>query len=304
MSEETPVIQETTPVVEQPKEFVYRYQPRDAAGNPLGGEQVVKYDGTPEDLGNKMADNNSRLIALNRDLNKKVRLSNSFVDTIPANAPRFDPSKYELKPEPLTAEERMQLVQDIQDPEKFDEVGRRFVRATVGDPDVLRTRIARIEQRLDRSNVHEEALAFRRSRPDYYPTNDNLQTLAAWIEKNQLDPIKENFELAYDTLKDVLETRPAPAPVSVQPVVPAQPVTPAQPVAPAQTAPVRPVSSGLTRSNGSDSGPVSNVGITRQELEKMTGDEYKKRLLHEKGFREKVEALDRAEAERRAATRR
>ena len=33
------------------------FQPTDERGNPLGGKQVVKYDGTPEDLGKKMAEN-------------------------------------------------------------------------------------------------------------------------------------------------------------------------------------------------------------------------------------------------------
>ena len=197
-----------------------------------------------------MAENNSRLIALNRKLNKDLRLSSSVKDTIPDTAPRFDESKYELKPEPLTAEERMQLVQDIQDPEKFEAAQQRLVRATIGDPNALRTRLARVEQRLDRTTVQEEALAFKRGCPDYFPSQNNLETLAAWMYKNNLDPIKENFQLAYDTLKDVLEVRPAP--VSVQPVVVTEPT-----VVPA---PVRPVSSGLTRSNASDSGPVASPG--------------------------------------------
>lgn len=294
---DTPIVQEPVagdPPVEAPKEYWYEFQPTDQNGNKLGGLQRIQYNGTPEDLGAKMADNNSRLIALNRELNKKVRLSTSFVDTIPDTAARFDPAKYDLKPEPLTAEEKLAIVQQIADPELFDKAAARIVRASVGDPEILRSRISRIEQRLDRSNVHDEALAFRRSRPDYYPTNDNLQTLAAWIEKNQLDPIKENFELAYDTLKDVLETRPA-APVSVQPPADPKPVPVADP---------RPPASGLTRNNSSDSGPITNIGITRQELDRMSGDEYKKRLLHEKGFREKVEALDRAEAERLRTARR
>lgn len=292
------VAQEPVAQPEAPKEFLFKYQPRDEAGNALGGEQVVKYDGTPEDLGNKMADNNSRLVALNRKLNKQVRLSSSFKEELPDTAKRFDASKYDLKPEPLTAEERIQLAQDIQDPEKFDSASQRLVRATIGDPDALRTRLARIEQQIDRTNVHEEAKAFLRERPDYFPTNDNLQTLAAWIEKNSLDPICENFVLAYDTLKDYLEQRPAPKP-AVQPVAP---------VAEVQPTPVRPVSSGLTRSVASDSGPVKNIGDEivwnnfkgYEAIERMPGDEYKKRLLREPGFKEKVAALDNARQQKRA----
>ena len=153
------------------------------------------------------------------------------------------------------------------------------------------------EQGLDRTTVQEEALAFKRGCPDYFPSQSNLETLAAWMYKNNLDPIKENFQLAYDTLKDVLEVRPAP--VSVQPVVTEPPVIPA---------PVRPVSSGLTRSNASDSGPVASPGSDivyeqwkgYEALERMPGDEYKKRLLREPGFKEKVQALDNARAQKRA----
>ena len=290
MSDET-IVQE--PVVEAPKEFVYKYQPRDPEnGQPIGGEQVIKYDGTPEDLGAKMADQNVKLIALNRKLNKQARLSASFPEEIPANAPRFDESKYMLQPEPLTAEERVQLSADLADPEKFDAASKRIVRATIGDPDALRTRLARIEQQQARVTVQEEAKAFMRERPDYFPCNENLTDIAAWIEKNQLDPVKENFMLAYDTLKDYLKTK---TPVSVQPV--AQPEVQPTPVATV----TRPVSSGLTRQVASDSGPVGipNNDAFRKELEKMTGDEYGRKYKHEKGFKDKVDALDREDAARR-----
>jgi hypothetical protein len=288
---ETIIVQEPAA---PPKEYRYEYQPQEN-GVALGGKQVIIYDGTPEDLGAKMAAQNEELIRLNRRLKKDLRLSSSTVDQIPDNISRFDESKYDLKPEPLTAEERIQLASDINDPEKFDAVSQRLVRAQIGDPNALRARLARVEQRIDRSTVQEEAIAFKNANPDYYPHPDNLQTLAAWIQKNNLDPVKENFQFAYDQLKEFMVQKPAPAPVVQKTDEPAPtPVPAAHPVA-------RPVSSGLTRSNGSDSGPAPSIGITRAEIDKMSGDEYKKRLLHEQGFRAKVEALDQAEAQRRQA---
>jgi hypothetical protein len=185
------------------------------------------------------------------------------------------------------------LASDINDPEKFDAVSQRLVRAQIGDPNALRARLARVEQRIDRSTVQEEAIAFKNANPDYYPHPDNLQTLAAWMEKNNLDPVKENFQYAFEQLKEFMVQKPAA--VIAAPIVTPEPVTPAPQPAP------RPVSSGLTRSNGSDSGPAPNIGITRAEIDKMSGDEYKRRLLKEAGFRDKVEALDRAEAQRRQA---
>src|ERR1700690_3962848 len=111
----------TEPIVVQelvaPVEHWYEYQPKEN-GVALGGLQRLKYDGTPEDLGAKMAAQNEELIKLNRRLKKDLRLSSSTVDQIPDNISRFDESKYDLKPEPLTAEERIQLASDINDPEK------------------------------------------------------------------------------------------------------------------------------------------------------------------------------------------
>lgn len=295
---ETPVVQDPQPVVvpDTPKEFRYEFQPTDENGASLGGKQVIVYDGTPEDLGKKMSAQNTELIRMSRKLKRDLHLSGATRDSIPETAKRFDASKYELKPEPLTAEERIQLAQDMQDPEKLDFVADRLVRSKIGDPDALRTRLARVEQQMDRSNVQEEAKAFMRQRPEYFPHPENLKTLAAWIEKYELDPIVENFVLAYDTLKEFLIPRPAPAPVSVQPE-PTPVATPTPAPAP------RPVSTGLTRSNASDSGPVTsdNMAAFRAEINRMPGDEYKKRFLHEKGFKEKVEAMDRADAERRQA---
>lgn len=270
MSEQTPV-QEPVVTPEPPKEFRYEFQPVDESGNPLGGKQVVVYNGTPEDLGNKMAENNSRLIALNRKLKKDLHLSGAVKDTIPESAPRFDESKYMLQAQPLTAEERMQLAADINDPEKFDAVSQRLVRATIGDPEALRTRLARLEQQQARVAVQEEAKAFMRDCPEYYPCQDNLTTIAAWIEKNNLDPIKENFQLAFSTLKEYLQQKPAPAPV-VQPAVSVQPE-------PQPTPAPRPVSSGLTRTHASDSGPAPKTGYTDAEINEMSGEEYRQKVL-------------------------
>src|SRR4029077_12496863 len=119
-----------------PKEFRYEYQPTEN-GQPLGGKQGIVYDGTPEDLGRKMADQNTELIKLNRRLNKDLRLGNIIQDEIPQGAARFDESKYQLVPEPLTADERIKLAGDIVDPERFDAAAQRIVRASIGDPDAL-----------------------------------------------------------------------------------------------------------------------------------------------------------------------
>ena len=256
------------PVV--PVEKTYTYQPADESGNNLGGPQVVKYDGTPEDLGKKMSEQNNELIKLNRKLKRDLRLGNIATEQIPENAPRFDESKFQLAPEPLTAEERIALASDISDPEKFDAAAQRIVRATIGDPTALRTRIARLEQQAAKSNAVEEATAFVRANPTYYPHDDNFKTLANWMIKNGLEPVLENYQLAFDTLKEFMIPRPQ-AVVAPVPTIDPPPIVPAPPV--------RPVSSGLTRSNGSDSGPAAKTGYSPAEIDKMTAAEYKTKVL-------------------------
>lgn len=260
------------PVV--PVEKTYTYQPVDENSNPLGGLQVVKYDGTPEDLGKKMSEQNNELIKLNRKLKRDLRLGNITKEEIPQDAPRFDESKFQLVPQPLTAEERIALASDISDPEKFDAAAQRIVRASIGDPEALRTRLARLEQKAAKSDALEEAQAFKNSNPDYYVCVENFQTMANWMVKNGLEPVKENFQLAYDTLKEYMT--PKPAAVVAAPIVhkTEETVTTGQP-----TTPARPVSSGLTRSNGSDTGPAPKTGYSPAEIDKMSAEEYRKLVL-------------------------
>lgn len=264
---EAAIVQDPVVAPEAPKEFWYEYQPN-VDGQALGGLQRLQYDGSPEDLGKKMSEQNNELIKLNRKLKKDLRLGNITAEAIPDTAPKFDESKFQLTPQPLTAEERIQLSADINDPEKFDAVSQRLIRASIGDPEVLRTRLARLEQQAAKSNALEEATAFRNANPDYFVCPDNFKTLANWIIKNGLEPVQENFQLAYDTLKEYMIQKPA---AVVAPVV--------APVVVVEPPPARPVSSGLTRSNGSDSGPAPKTGYSQAEIDKMSGDDYKRLVL-------------------------
>ena len=274
MTDQATVQDPVVPATEAPKEYRYEYQPTDN-GQPLGGKQVIIYDGTPEDLGNKMAVQNSELVKLNRRLNKDLRLSSATVDQIPDNIPRFDASQYELKPTPLTAEERIQLAQDVLDPEKVNQVGRRFVQAELGDPEVVRAKFSRMEEQLSRMIVEKEALAFLRGCKDYFPCEENLRTIYSWMVKNNLDPVHSNFQYAYDTLKEYLIARP-----QVEVSFPPERLDPQPlPAAPTTPAPVRPVSSGLTRSNGSDTGPAPKSGYSPAEIDKMSAEDYRKLVL-------------------------
>jgi hypothetical protein len=274
-----PVIEQSAPEAvvapEPPKEFIFRYQPKDENGSPLGGEQVIKA-ANPEEALQKMAAQNSELVKLNRRLNRDIRIGNVTKDELPESAQRFDPNKYDLSPVPMTADELVEVSRDIQDPENFGKAAARIVKSQIGDPEALRARLIRLEEDNARLKVKEEAESFVRSEPDYYPCSDNLAAIGNWMLKNNLDPIKENFKLAYDTLADVLVKRPV---VEVPKVVEPTPTPEVVAVQPTPAPAPRPVSSGLTRAQASDAGTPQKTGYTTAEIDKMSAEEYKAKIL-------------------------
>lgn len=287
----------------EPEEKVYKYQPRDEQGRPLGGEQVLKYK-TPEELAEKLTAQNVELVKLNRRLTRDLRLGNVPQDTIPQNIERYE-GDYEIKPKPLTAEERLQLVQDLSDPEKFDTVQERLIAAKIGDPANVVRALNEIKEENGLLKAEKAISDFLAETPEYYKCEENRNTLCNWMVKNNLKPIKENFKYAYTTLKEqgiLLD-----APVSA-PAVPVPPAPAASEPSPAPAAPRPNLPPAITRGNASDAAPVVSEGDQiewtytdpagnkkvfkgRQALDKMPGDEYRKRMRDPK-FRELVDKLD------------
>jgi hypothetical protein len=282
MSESTPItepIQEVKEVPPEPKEFRYEYQPTDEHGNNLGAPQVIIAT-SPEEALKKMGEQNSQLIRLNRKLNRDVRLGTVFQENIPAEAPRSRSGQYEFKPEPLTAEERLQISQDLVDPEKCEAASARLVRSQIGDPAQLLNSLSRAEQRIAAIDTEKQANAFLRSSPDYYPCQDNSEILINWMLKNELEPIKENFARAFAELgpkgANILTERPAPVVAAPAP----EPVAVVAPEVQAPQPAKKPGAFGLTRENTSEQGPAPKPqGYTPAEIEKMSGEEYKRLIL-------------------------
>ena len=273
---------ETPPAPPEPVEKVYEFQPTDEFDRPIGGLQRFVYK-TDQELHEKLKKQNVELNRQLRKLNRDIRLGTPpMEENIPADAERFE--DYKIAPVPLTAEERIQLVQDLNDPEKFDTAQARLVAANVGDP-------ARILQTLNETRQLNEILLaekeiqyFLQSTPQYYKCDENRQTICDWMVKNKLKPRKENFTLAYNTLKDagLLLERPTEVPaVPVQvPAVDAPPVVQATPQEPRPATPApRPTASGLNRSNSSDVGPAPKTGYSQKEIDKMSSEEYRIKVL-------------------------
>lgn len=306
-----------------PEEKTYTYQPTDEAGRTLGGVQVIKYH-TVDELTQKLTEQNTLLVRKLRETTKKNRLGIQDSEEIPQTAPRFD-NPVEFAPRHLTADERVKLSRDLLDPERFDEASDTLFEATVGaKPEALRQTLTNLQVTNLRLLAKAESDAFLQTTPGYYRCQENFETITNWMLKNQLHPIRENFQLAYETLKTagllfeapiVREDVPAAlaAPSVIAPVteteqipansqsVQAEPSritteTPTQ-----ETRPVTPrVPTGLTRNQTSDAGAApKKEPYTLAEINAMPSDIYKRKLLSERGFSELVEKLETEAKEKR-----
>ena len=276
------------------KEFVYEYQPKDKFDRPVGGKQIFK-GATIQEVLDKVAEANKNLVQLNRDLTRKIRLGEFEKDNLPNDVAKVKTNL--LSPRELTLEEKAKFARDILDPEKFDEVNSRLIEAQLGaKPEEIRNRINNQEQRLSDIEARQEAEAFAYANADYYVCLENFQTITSWMVKNNLSPVRENFQLAYDTLKKeglMIEAPRVEAPIPPAPVTPVAPVAPVETREPLpQPTPARPAPSGLTRESTSEVGsPVRVSKLTIRDIERMPSDEYKKKLLTDKNFAKEVDEL-------------
>ena len=276
---ETPVVVEIPPPVELP-ELRYTYQPVDGEGRPLGGKQVIKYK-TAEELGDKLAEQNTLLIRKLRSETRKNRLGISDSDEIPTESPKFaEPISF--SPVELTAEQKIQISRDLLDPEKSEEAATALVTARFGaDPEKVTRALADVQNTNIRILAKMESDAFVAANPDYVKCQSNFEAITSWMVRYDLAPVRENFQLAYDKLKaagNIMILSYAGVPEEervaqvVAPVVPtqAESAVPVQAI-PAVVAPVvvppvaeipavAGIGSGFTRHNSDSSAPVKPAG--------------------------------------------
>lgn len=274
---ETPV--NPAPAPELP-ELRYEYQPTDEVGRHLGGIQVLKYR-TPQELTEKLVEQNVLLTRKLREETRKNRLGIQTDEHIPEEAPRFS-SVPEFRPRELSADDRVQLSRDLLDPENFERAQNMFFEATLGaKPEELRHTLLSQEERIQRLQAKAEAEAFVQNTSNYYRCNENLECITNWMAKNDLAPVRENFRRAYDVLdaaglllkapivREEIQPSSVQAPTPITEVVEPTPANP-QPVqetdgritveepAQAKRPVVLPI--GLNRSNATDAGTPRNPG--------------------------------------------
>jgi hypothetical protein len=303
-----PVVAVAEPVVTPvaaPVEKRFEYQPKDERGHPLGGKQVVIY--TDEaDLQQKFAAKEEQLVRRLRELTRREKLGITD-NELPADT---ELAVFEQpKPRTLTAEERFQLSQDINDPEKSIDAINTILEASVGYS------AEQMRKQFDDANLaklqHQAFVnykVFEQQVTEFYPCTENAQILTDWMFSKKLAPTVKNYNLAFSTLRGagllqeaptVREVTPAPsAPVAPAAIAAAPPaaVVPAstepKPVVPAEVEnriipqtppqqerqPVR-VPSGLNGRTSADSGtPSVRTSLTFADFDKIPADELKRKL--------------------------
>lgn len=301
---------EAPPVVVPPVEQSYIYQPTDETGRPLGGKQVIKYT-NPDELAEKLRDQNVLLIRKLREETRKNRLGITDETEAPSEAQRIeDPVIFQKRN--LTVDERVKLSRDLLDPERFEDAANTLFEATVGArPDALRNTISRLEEDNLKIKAKIEADAFVSSNPNYVRCQENLSAILTWMGRYNLAPVRENFQKAYDTLRQagvMVENLQETTPPPVEPVVEPTPVveTVVEPPPPPRIPAAIPT--GFTRNDASDTGTVRTAGddiiyelplpggqkrVLRglAAINAMPGDVYA-RYLRDPNFVRKVEQLE------------
>jgi len=306
-----PEVAPIAPVAEV--EQKHEYQPVDKYGHKVGGVQVIKYK-TQAELIEKLTKNHMESILWAREEHKARVLGKPVEeDELPADAERGEVEFVELKAKNLTTEERFKIIQEMQDPATFDEGRAKLFESEFGVPPSKIRELLNTSQLTAKQAVVEAAFAeFQRETPDFYPDVDNITTLTSRMAKHGLLPTVKNFKLAYDAGVKQDCFHPAPvvqqvaAAVAVEPelktVAPVVPETRITPVAEPVQTPRSQAPSGLndrTSSSSSNRPATDDKSLTLADIEKMSADEYKRRLK-DPAFGKYVETLEVAAAQKRA----
>ena len=223
----------------------YEYQPVDKHGRKVGGLQVIKYK-TQDELVKKLTENHIEAIRWGREEHAARVVGKPVEDDgsdIPADAERGSVEFVELKAKPLTTEERFAIIQDMQDPAKFEEGRARLFESEFGVPTSKVRELLNTSQVAAKQAVVEASFAeFQRETPDFYPDVDNITKLTGWMAKHELLPTVKNFKTAYAAMvkQDCLNVAPVvqqvasaavpavePEPKTAAPVVPETRISPA-----------------------------------------------------------------------------
>lgn len=196
-TEATPT-QVTSPEVDSATgKMIYKYQPTDTDGTPIGREKRYLY-----------SDHNdlvSQLTKANSNADKfihEVKTGKRKIEGDPAVA------RPEFKAREMSKDEQVSTTMGLQNPEKSRDSIRQYLEAELGAPlDVVRGTLQNASGMAIRQLAQEWSLENEAN--GYYIHPENAQSMVTFLEQNKLDYTRKNFDLAFEELKDSLVQRPS-----------------------------------------------------------------------------------------------
>ena len=292
----------------KPKKIVVEYQVRDTrTGEPIGDPTHLEAD-TWEEMSKKQTEVHANAVRwADRQRRKRELLE---------KAAKAEP---ELAAKVMTQEEIETVAKELEDKDPVKRVAaiRKVTNADAVEEEKRQAKIAKAAADAERQSLI--FLQRHTQHNDYFNCEANTKQLAEYIKVNNLAWTADNLDLAVEELGDKLaqpvrqveptpQPTPPPAPVAVAPVaapvvepeptpepepVAAAPVIeePPAPVIPPAPAPVRRApAGGIEPGSLRGARPSATVGLTKQDVAKMSGEEFKRRLK-DPNFKKQLNAL-------------
>lgn len=185
------------------KVLEYRFQPRLDDGTAIGGEQVV-YGATHDELMDKAAENYNNLYRKNRELLRQEKLAGKAPEGSVQAAPQVS-----FQPRPLTAQERMTLARDLNDPEKVDAALDLALEAKFGgSTQAFSQSVNSNAAQAAAMSAARQAEVWRDSHPEFYASHKNTLDICNWVRNRNMEFTVENLDKALEDLSPALETAP------------------------------------------------------------------------------------------------
>lgn len=310
-----PAVEPVAPVL--PEEKVYSWQPTDENDRPIGGRQTIKYRTETE----KFEKMQEKSVLLLRQL-RKVTREKELGPVVPEvdDAEKFT-NVVEFKSRDLSADERFNLSQKLQNPETAAEARDLLLESAFGvKPSVLANTLNETQKFMIQQRAVDNYVEFATTSGEYYDSPANRGTLTTWMSKHNYAPTVANFNRAFQRLiqAGLLEVAPEvhqeivpPSASVVTPVVPVE--SEPNPQVPAANTPglgsEQPqakrhshIPSGLNSSVASSAGesPVTGPNVTLADIDKLPADVYKAKMK-DPAFRKLVDQLEEDAAKKRRA---
>jgi hypothetical protein len=274
----------------------YRYQPtfpegHELAGQAMGGEQVIQYDGTPENLAQKLVENNNRMQAEMRRMKTTHAIEPQPDDeALPAGAMTRD--KATFKRQDLSPADRVRLAKMMANPETiqeaYDELSGKRTGTNEDFQNLSQLQIRQIEvqagARFGREHpemVNQPADSEYKSPYGHvWKVPRDVAALFLWCDKRNLYHTYENLVLAWERLKKAGLLSDAPIAAGQDPAK-SQPGADPAPGADSSEAEAQPTtrrvptSSALNNRNSTSGNrqPVLSSGPTWQDIESLSAQQ-------------------------------